>query len=60
MSFGKNRSGLPYLKTEMPRVLLPGEPDITAFQEKEEALNAFWETAKDDDWRVRPRHGKCV
>jgi hypothetical protein len=24
MSFGKNRSGVPYLKTEMPRVLLPG------------------------------------
>jgi hypothetical protein len=24
MSFGKNRSGVPYLKSEMPRVLLPG------------------------------------
>jgi hypothetical protein len=47
MSFGKNRSGVPYLKTEMPRVLLPGEPDTTAFQEKEEALNAFRETAED-------------
>jgi hypothetical protein len=46
MSFGKNRSGVPYLKTEMPRVLLPGEPDTTAFQEKEEALNAFQETAE--------------
>jgi hypothetical protein len=46
MSFGKNRSGVPYLKTEMPRVLLPGEPDTTAFQEKEEALNAFRETAE--------------
>jgi hypothetical protein len=34
MSFGKNRSGLSYLKTEMPRVLLPGEPDTTAAQEK--------------------------
>jgi hypothetical protein len=28
----------------MPRVLLPGEPDSTAFQEKQEALNAFRET----------------
>jgi hypothetical protein len=46
MSFGKNRSGVPYLKFEMPRVLLPGEPDTTSFQEKEEALNAFRETAE--------------
>jgi hypothetical protein len=38
MSFGKNRSDVPYLKNEMPRVLLPGESDITAAQEKEEAL----------------------
>jgi hypothetical protein len=45
MSFDKNRSGVPYLKSEMPRVLMPGEPD-TSFQEKEEALNAFWETAE--------------
>jgi hypothetical protein len=44
MSFAKNRSGPPYLKTEMPRVLLPGEPDTTAAQEKQEVLNAFWET----------------
>jgi hypothetical protein len=46
MSFSKNRSGVPYLKSEMPRVLLQGEPDTTSFQEKEEALNAFRETAK--------------
>jgi hypothetical protein len=44
ISFGKNRSGVPYLKSEMPRVLLPGEPDSTAAQEKQEVLNAFWET----------------
>jgi hypothetical protein len=43
MSFGKNRSGVPYLKSEMPRVLLPGEPDSTAAQEKQEVLNAFRE-----------------
>jgi hypothetical protein len=44
MSFGKNRSGVPYLKTDMPRVLLPGEPDSTSIQEKQEALDAFRET----------------
>jgi hypothetical protein len=43
-SFGKNRSGVPYLKTELPRVLLPGEPDSTAAQEKQEVLQAFRET----------------
>jgi hypothetical protein len=46
MLFGKNRSGVLYLKSEMPRVLLPGEPDTTSFQEREEALNAFQETAE--------------
>jgi hypothetical protein len=44
MSFGKNRSGVPYLQSDMPRVLLPGEPDTTSTQEKQEALNAFWKT----------------
>jgi hypothetical protein len=44
MSFGKNRSGVPYLKSDMPRVLLPGEPDSTSAQEKQEALNAFRDT----------------
>jgi hypothetical protein len=44
MSFGKNRSGVPYLKSDMPSVLLPGEPDSTAAQEKREVLNAFRET----------------
>jgi hypothetical protein len=34
MSFGKNRSGVPYLKSYMPRVLLPREPDTTSAQEK--------------------------
>jgi hypothetical protein len=43
MSFGKNRSGVPYLKFEMPRVLLPGESDTISFQEKQEVLDAFWE-----------------
>jgi hypothetical protein len=44
MSFGKNRSGVPYLKYDMPRVLLPGEPDSSCAQEKQEVLNAFRET----------------
>jgi hypothetical protein len=44
MSFGKNRSGVPYLKSDMPRVLLPGEPDTTSAEEKQEAMNAFWQT----------------
>jgi hypothetical protein len=44
MSFGKNRSGVTYLKSDMPRVLLPGEPNTTSAQEKHEALNAFRET----------------
>jgi hypothetical protein len=34
MSFSKNRSGVPYLKSEMLRVLLPGEPDTTSAEEK--------------------------
>jgi hypothetical protein len=37
-------SGVPYPKSDMPRVLLPGEPDSTSAQENQEALNAFWET----------------
>jgi hypothetical protein len=34
MSFSKNRSGVSYLKSDMPRVLLPGEPDTTSAEEK--------------------------
>jgi hypothetical protein len=44
MSFGKNRSGVLYLKSDMPRVLLPGEPDTTSAEEKQEAINAFRQT----------------
>jgi hypothetical protein len=44
MSFGKNRSGVPYLTSDMPRVLLLEDPDTTSAQEKQEALNAFRET----------------
>jgi transposase-like protein len=41
LSFKKNRSGVPYLKNEMPRVLLPGEIDATTLQEREECMQAF-------------------
>jgi hypothetical protein len=44
MSFGKNRSGVPYLKSNMPRVILPGEPDTTSAEEKQEAMNALRQT----------------
>jgi hypothetical protein len=44
MSFAKNRSGVPYLKSDMPRVLLPGEPDTTSAEEKQEAMNAVRQT----------------
>jgi hypothetical protein len=44
MSFSKNRSGVPYLKSKMPRVLLPGEPDTTSAEEKQEVRNAVQQT----------------
>jgi hypothetical protein len=47
MSFKKNRSGVPYLKNEMPRVLLPGESDATTLQEKEECMQAIRDAAED-------------
>jgi hypothetical protein len=45
LSFKKNRSGVTYLKNEMPRVLLSGESDTTAQQEKEECMRVFQESA---------------
>jgi hypothetical protein len=47
MSFKKNRSGVPYLKNEMPRVLLSGETDATSPEEKEECMQAFRDAAED-------------
>jgi hypothetical protein len=44
MSFSKNRSGVPYLKSDMPKVLLPGEPDTTSAEEKQEVMNAVQQT----------------
>jgi hypothetical protein len=34
LSFSKNRSGVVFLKSEMPRVLMLGETDATAAAEK--------------------------
>jgi hypothetical protein len=55
MSFKKNRSGVPYLKNEMPRVLLSGETDATTLQEKEECMQAFRDAAE----TVLGRHHKA-
>jgi hypothetical protein len=41
MSFKKNRSGVPYLKNEMPRVLLSGETDATTLKRKKNACKRF-------------------
>jgi hypothetical protein len=38
LSFSKNRSGVPFLRTEMPRVLMLGETDATTAVEKQEAF----------------------
>jgi hypothetical protein len=38
MSFSKTRSGVPFLKSDMPRVLLPGEPDTTSAEEKQKVF----------------------
>jgi hypothetical protein len=38
ISFSKKRSGVPFLRTDMPRVLMPGETDATTAAEKQEAF----------------------
>jgi hypothetical protein len=53
LSFKKNRSGVLYLKNEMPRVLLPGERDAMTQQEREECMQAFWESA---DYMLSKHH----
>jgi hypothetical protein len=47
MSFSKNRSGVPYLKSDMPRVLLPGEPDTTSTEEKQEVFRMVQKALED-------------
>jgi hypothetical protein len=38
LSFSKNKSGVPFLRTDMPRVLMPGKTDATNAAEKQEAF----------------------
>jgi hypothetical protein len=47
MSFSKNRSGVPYLKYDMPRVLLLGESDTTSAEEKQEVFRMVQRTLED-------------
>jgi hypothetical protein len=47
MSFSKNRSGVPFLKTDMPRVLMPGETDATVAAEKQEAFGMIQQAMED-------------
>jgi hypothetical protein len=47
LSFKKNRSCVPYLKNEMPRVLLPEESDATTQQDRVECMQAFRDAADD-------------
>jgi hypothetical protein len=41
LCFSKNRSGVPFIKSEMPRVLMSGESDATAAAEKQEAYEVI-------------------
>jgi hypothetical protein len=56
MSFSKNRSGVPYLKSDMPRALLPGEPDTTSAKEKQEVMNAVQQTMEN----IMSKHNTAV
>jgi hypothetical protein len=47
MSFSKNRSGVSFLKSDMPRVLMPGETDATIAAEKQEVFGMIQQTMED-------------
>jgi hypothetical protein len=47
MSFSKNRSGVPFFKSDMPRVLMPGETDATIAAEKQEVFGMIQQTMED-------------
>jgi hypothetical protein len=47
MSFSKNRSGVPFLRIDMPRVLMPGESDATSVAEKQEAFSMIQQTMEE-------------
>jgi hypothetical protein len=56
MSFSKKISGVPYIKSDMPTVLLPGEPDTTSAEEKQEVMNAVQHTMED----IMVKHNTAV
>jgi hypothetical protein len=47
LSFSKNRSGVPFLKSEMPRVLMRGETDTTVAADKQEVFDMIQQTMED-------------
>jgi hypothetical protein len=47
MSFSKNRSGVPFVKSEMPIVLMPGETDATVAAEKQNVFGMIQQTMED-------------
>jgi hypothetical protein len=47
MSLSKNRSGVPFLRTDMPRVLIPRESDTTSAVKKEEAFAMIQRTMEE-------------
>jgi hypothetical protein len=47
MSFSKNRSGVPFHITDMPRVLMPGESDTTYAAEKQGAFAMIQQTMEE-------------
>jgi hypothetical protein len=47
MSFSKNKSGVPFLRTDMPRVLMLGESDATSAAEKQEAFAMIQQTMEE-------------
>jgi hypothetical protein len=47
MSFSKNRSGVLFLRTDMPRILMPGESDATSAAEKQEAFAMIQQTMEE-------------
>jgi hypothetical protein len=47
LSFSKTRSGVPFLKSEMPRVMMPRETDTTVAAEKQEVFGMIQQTMED-------------
>jgi hypothetical protein len=47
MSFSKNRSRVPFPKSDMSRVMMPGETDATTAAEKQEAFGMIQQAMED-------------